>query len=205
MPRAKSTSTSSAARQKIVSTARAHFLAHGFRNVTMDDLAAEVGMSKKTFYAHFPSKLALVEEVMLHKIGEVESDLERITAGTAASFSETLHALLACLQKHTGEIQPAFIRDVRRDAAEVFDVIECRRAAIIKRSFTRLLSSGRKAGMIRMEVPQTLVIEMLLASTHNIMNPHKLEELNLTAKAGYSAIIDVILRGAMTTKGREEL
>ena len=59
--------------------------------------------------------------------------------------------------------------------------------------------------MIRMEVPQTLVIEMLLASTHSIMNPHKLEELNLTAKAGYSAIIDVILRGAMTSKGREEL
>ncbi|MCP5560071.1 MAG: hypothetical protein H7A55_20170 [Verrucomicrobiaceae bacterium] len=76
---------------------------------------------------------------------------------------------------------------------------------MIKRSFTRLLTAGRKAGMIRGDVPQTLIIEMLLAATHQIMNPQKLDELNLTAKAGYSAIIDVILRGAMTAQGREEL
>ena len=204
MPRAKSTSVSTEARQKIIGTARAHFLAHGFRSVTMDDLATEVGMSKKTFYAHFPSKLALVEAIMLNKIGDVESDLEKITADTGAGFPETLHALLACLQRHTGEIQPAFIRDVRREAADVFALVEGRRAAIIKRSFTRLMSSGRKSGMIRTDVPQILIIEMLLACTQSIMNPQKLDELNLTAKAGYSAIVDVILCGAMTEKGRNE-
>ncbi|MCB1211803.1 MAG: TetR/AcrR family transcriptional regulator [Verrucomicrobiales bacterium] len=205
MPRAKSTSTSADARQKIVAAARSHFLAHGFRSVTMDDLAAEVGMSKKTFYAHFPSKLALVEAVMQEKIREAEADMDSIPSAAASSFPETLHALLACMQKHTGEIQPAFIRDVRRDAADIFANVETRRAAMIKRSFTRLLTAGRKAGMIRGDVPQTLIIEMLLAATHQIMNPQKLDELNLTAKAGYSAIIDIILRGAMTAQGREEL
>jgi AcrR family transcriptional regulator len=205
MPRAKSTSTSADARQQIIATARAHFLPHGFRTVTMDDLATEMGMSKKTFYAHFSSKLALVEAVLLQKMGEVEADLEKITGSASANFADTLHTLLACMQKHTGEIHPSFIRDMRRDAPDVFAIVETRRAGIIKRSFTRLLTAGRKAGMIRSDIPQVLIIEMLLAATQQIMNPLKLDELNLTAKAGYSAIVDIILRGAMTAEGRKEL
>ena len=47
-------------RQRIVEAARAHFFSHGFRRVTMDDLAEELGISKKTLYAHFPGKLVWV-------------------------------------------------------------------------------------------------------------------------------------------------
>ena len=50
-----------ATRARILAAAREHFFAHGFRRVTMDDLAQELGMSKKTLYAHFPSKTALLE------------------------------------------------------------------------------------------------------------------------------------------------
>ncbi|OYW78247.1 MAG: hypothetical protein B7Z37_00120 [Verrucomicrobia bacterium 12-59-8] len=193
------------AKQKIVSAARRHFLANGFRGVTMDDLAVELGMSKKTFYAHFKSKVALVEAVMQDKMTEVESDLERLLGGEPALFQDALHGLLACLQKHTGEIQPVFLRDIRRDAPELFAVVESRRAVIIERCFMRLLTSGGKAGMIRADVSAKLVIELLLAAMHGIMNPKKLEELKLTPKAGFSAILNVILGGVMTAKGRATL
>jgi len=51
-------------RQRIVEAARTHFFSHGFRRVTMDDLAAELAISKKTLYAYFPSKTALLEDVL---------------------------------------------------------------------------------------------------------------------------------------------
>ena len=162
-------------------------------------------MSKKTFYAHFDSKVALVEAVMQDKIAGVEGDLERITTQEGVSFPDALHALLSSLQQHSGEIQPAFLRDLRRDAPEVFSLVETRRAAVIQRCFTRLLNAGRKAGMIRDDVPLRLIIEILLAATHAVMNPQKLDELKLTPKAGYKAILDVILGGVMTTKGRTRL
>ena len=44
------------AHRRIVAGARRYFFAHGFRGVTMDDLAAELAMSKKTLYAHFPEQ-----------------------------------------------------------------------------------------------------------------------------------------------------
>lgn len=203
-PAREAAEASGKARDRIVSTARGHFLAHGFRNVTMDDLATELGMSKKTFYAHFDSKLALVEAVLDQKVSQVEADLERIMAQCGLPFRDALKQLLACLQQHTGEIQPSFIRDVRRDAIELFNVVEQRRSALIQRVFSKLFTDGRKSGMVRDDVPVKMIIEVLLAATSAIMNPAKLDDLKLTPRQGYSAILEIVLGGVLTSKGRSE-
>ncbi len=169
----------------------------------MDDLASELGMSKKTFYAHFPGKASLVEAVLQDKLSSVEADLERITRRRDVTFLDSLQELLACIQEHTGEIQPPFLRDIRRDGPELFTLVEQRRAAIIGRCFTRLLKGGCREGMVRRDVPLPLLIDILLAATQAIMNPRKLAELKLTPKRAYAGVLDVILRGVMTTEARE--
>src|SRR6266568_9460791 len=66
-------------RQRIVDAARAHFFSHGFRRVTMNDLAAELGISKKTLYVHFPGKIDLLEAVLADKLASVEATLKEVT------------------------------------------------------------------------------------------------------------------------------
>ena len=189
-------------RQRIVATARRHFFAYGFRAVTMDDIARELGMSKKTLYAHFPGKAALVEAVLLDKIRRVETDLKRITFGSSSDFLTTLHQLLACVQMHLEEIQPPFLRDLRREAPEMFALVETRRREMIHQYFGRLVGDGQAAGIIREDVPTELIVEILLGATQAIMNPEKLTELGLTPREGFSAIITVIFRGVVTEMGR---
>src|SRR5579859_6242239 len=104
------------ARQRIIAAAREHFFAHGFHRVTMDDLAEGLGMSKKTIYAHFPSKTALLEAVLLDKFERAEDEMEAITSECSADFASGLHRLLACVQRHTEEIRPPFVRDIQREA-----------------------------------------------------------------------------------------
>ena len=195
----------SSARGKIVAGARRHFLAEGFRNVTMDDLAEELGMSKKTLYAHFPSKTELVRAVMIEKLDQAEAELEAIASRAQADFADSLHDLLACVQKHGDEIRPPFIRDVRRDTPELFGIVEERRAAMIHKHFDRLMKAGRKAGMIRKDVPARIIIEILVAATQAIVNPQKVTELGLTPKTAYGAIISVVLKGTFTDLGRAKL
>ena len=48
-------------RQKIINIATELFLTLGFKSVTMDDIANEMGISKKTIYIHFENKTKLVE------------------------------------------------------------------------------------------------------------------------------------------------
>lgn len=170
----------------------------------MDDLAEELGMSKKTLYACFPSKIALLKGVLLNKFDDIETDLHHVTAH-CADVPTALHELLACVQRHTEEIQPPFVRDIQREAPEMFQLVERRRREIIQRRFGKLFEQGRRAGIIRKDIPTRLIIEILLGATQAISNPHKMAELNLTPKSGFSAIITVILEGALTNPGRSTL
>src|SRR5437868_15506001 len=83
------------ARQRIVDAARAHFFSHGFRRVTMDDLAEELGISKKTIYAHFPGKFELLEAVLADKLMSVEATLSEVTRAHPKDFPATMRELLA--------------------------------------------------------------------------------------------------------------
>jgi AcrR family transcriptional regulator len=195
--------TGGPARTRIVAGARRHFLAHGFRGVTMDDLAAELGMSKKTLYAHFRSKPELVAAVLDAKFGELDTELQAVEAEYPDDFPAALGGLLAILQKHAAEVQPAFVRDVQRDAPELFQTVEARRAALIQRYFGKLFATGRRAGMVRKDVPDHLVIEILLVAVRSIVNPQRLGELGLAPQAALSAIISVVLNGVLTLAGRK--
>ena len=188
--------------QRIVAVARAHFFAHGFRSVTMDDLAAELGMSKKTLYAEFSSKTALLRAVLLDKFASVEKDLDAVMTRCSGDAMGALQQLLACMQRHTEEIQPPFVRDIRREAPELFKLVEDRRREMIQRYFGRIFDEGRKTGIIRKDISGDLIIEILLGAVQAIMNPAKMEALGLEPKTGYSAIISVILDGVVNKKGR---
>src|SRR5260370_1599641 len=92
-------------RQRIVEAARAHFFSHGFRSVTMDDLADELGISKKTLYAHFPSKIGLLEAVLAHKFAGGEAKLKEVTRAYPHHFSTALPELLSNTHRHLAEIK----------------------------------------------------------------------------------------------------
>jgi AcrR family transcriptional regulator len=190
------------ARQRIIKAARRHFLAHGFRGVTMDDLAGELGMSKKTLYASFASKEALLRAVLLDKFDSAEADLEKISSSPSTDVLGTLQQLLACVRIHAEEIQPPFVRDIRREAPEMFQLVQARRRSLIQRHFGKLFEAGQRAGIIRKDIPTRLMIEILLGVTEAIMNPAKMADLNLTPKTGYVGIITVVLEGILTEKGR---
>lgn len=190
-------------RQRIVDAARAHFFSHGFRSVTMDDLAEELGISKKTLYAHFPGKIELLEAVLADKFAGVEAKLKEVARAHPQDFPATLHALLANTQRELDEIKPPFVRDMRQKAPHVFKVVERRRAALIERFFGRLFIEGQRAGMVRKDVPARLIIEIMLAMVQAIMNPPKMEELGMMPKEGFSGILKIVLEGALTTKGRK--
>lgn len=189
-------------RARIIAAARRHFFMHGFRNVSMDDLAAELGMSKKTLYRHFKTKQALLKAVIGQKFNEVETQLDAVVAETRHDVLRGLHELVQRMQEQIAEIQPAFVRDMRRESPQIFDWIVKRRAAVFERCFTVVFAKGRKAGIIRPDIAPKVAIEIVLGAINGIMNPPKVAELGLTPQSAYAAIMSVFFEGVMTAQGR---
>jgi AcrR family transcriptional regulator len=190
---------SRSARRRVLEAARAHFFKHGFRNVTMDDLAAELAVSKKTLYAHFPSKEALLAAVLRDKYERIRATLEEVGGGPSHDFSSDLQALLLGLRKELDELQPPFLRDMRK-APEVFKHLEQRRARLIRNHFGRLFRQGQRDGHVRTDLPVKLMTETLLASVQAIMNPPKLAELGMAPRTAFAGLVNLLLQGAVIRK-----
>ncbi len=120
----------------------------------MDDLAAELGMSKKTLYAHFPSKEALLEAVMKDKFARVGATLEAIQRQQPEDFAARLHAMLEGMQRELGELKPPFVRDMRLKAPHIFQRLEQRRARLIETHFRSLFRTGQRSGDVRRDIRQ---------------------------------------------------
>ena len=111
--------------------------------------------------------------------------------------------MLGCLQRHAAEIQPTFVRDMRQSAPDLFKIAETRRAALIQRFFGQLFEDGRRAGMVRTDLPPQLAIEILLGAIQAIVNPPKLAELDLTPQVALPAIVSAVLHGILNPAGRK--
>jgi AcrR family transcriptional regulator len=188
------------ARELILAGARRHFFANGFRRGTMDELAQQLGMSKKTLYACFKSKHELLRAIILKKLGEADADFSSITNGAGGDFAEDLRRFLDVIHRNAQEITPQFVRDMHREPPEFFELIQTRRHDMICRYFQQLLERGRKQGIVRDDIPLALVIEIVLAAVGAILVPAKMMELNLTPRAGFAGIIEVVMQGVLVSK-----
>lgn len=75
-------------KEKIISKAKEMFLKLGFKSITMDDIAGEMCISKKTIYKYFANKELLIEESVkiIHK--EVRQLIEEVTSKNYNAIEE---------------------------------------------------------------------------------------------------------------------
>ena len=187
-------------RSRIITGAAHHFFTHGFRSVTMDDLASELGMSKKTLYVHFPSKAALVEAVLWYKNEQIGEAMVRITSRDFSDVAATVHELVTSVQRHMADMKPPFLRDMRRAQSETFAAVEALRQRIIRKHFSKILAKGRKAGFIRDDLPIDVIIEVFIAASQVMLSPKKLEELNLSPQQSFGKLHEILFNGIMQKK-----
>ena len=75
-------------KDKILETAADMFLSYGFKSVTMDDIASEMAISKKTIYVHFKNKIKLVEAVTLSLFENICEGIDGICEASANPIEE---------------------------------------------------------------------------------------------------------------------
>jgi AcrR family transcriptional regulator len=189
-------------RARILHTAEDHFLTHGFSRITMDDLAAHLGMSKKTLYQHFPGKQALLDAVLEDRLARIGAELRTLTDEENLEHTARLGAVLQALSRHLAEVKEPFLYDIKRFAPESFRKITEFRQQAIPRYCGQLLREGKRQGMIRNDLDDRLVIELLLGAIQTIIQPDVLTRLGLSARTVFGTILSMVMEGLLTPPGR---
>jgi AcrR family transcriptional regulator len=194
----------SGVRQRILRQARAHFFSHGYSRFTMDDLAAELGMSKKTLYVHFAGKDEIVSAVLRDFSQEIRRDAEAILQNRALTFPAKLRRFVEGMVERLGALTPHTIRDLQRYAPALHARVEEMRRKNIPFVFGRLIEEGQAAGLVRADLSPSLAVEFFLHAMQGLLQAPTLERLQLAPRDLLPRAIDLFFGGVLTSSGRKQ-
>ncbi len=170
----------------------------------MDDLAHELGVSKKTLYVHFPSKDAIVDQIFDCLTGALSAQLEVITTDPTLSFVQRLSAMMDAIGATLVSISPHLLRDLQRFTPATYQRIEAIRAENIPLFFGRLIRHGIGSGMVRPEIDADFATQFWLHAIRGLIQPAALERAHLTAKQTLEKAVDLFFSGLLTPNGRRD-
>jgi AcrR family transcriptional regulator len=179
------------ARERILASAERLFLDFGYVRFTMDQLALDLGMSKKTLYKHYASKDELLGTVWDARAARLDAEIGGLIAEEHADFESKLVAFVELAVERFGEVSEPFLQDVRRSAPDLFRKIEGFREQAIPRHVESFLVKGAEAGVFRKDFPFGVVASVLMHAGQNMLLP-KHGRAKLMMPPGQ--LVDIIVR-----------
>lgn len=189
--------------EAILDAASQLFLAPGPGRVSMDVLARDLGMSKKTIYRHFPDKHSLLTAVLDRQFGAIERTLVAAAEETRGKpFGEQVQRFLLAACGELGRIGAAQLATGRGDAV-LRRHVEQRIDAVVYRRLDDLFQDGHRRGLL--SAPPELLGEITRGSVERLLNSPLPRELNYTAADLLRATVDTVLYGALRPGGEQEV
>ncbi len=179
-------------------------LAEGFARLSVDDIAAMFGMSKKTFYKFFPTKEDLINQVAERIMAGARVNMSRII-GSDKDFLSKLHELMSFVALQSTRISRALQNDVERYAPDLWKRIEEFRTHRISDVFSHLVEQGIKEGYVRSDVNKRIFLLIVLGSIRNVVNPTVLLQESFSAHEAIENVLNLFFTGILTDRGRSGL
>ncbi|WP_297517472.1 TetR/AcrR family transcriptional regulator [Flavobacterium sp.] len=188
-------------KEKIIKKATEMFLKLGFKSVTMDDIACEMCISKKTIYKYFSNKEKLIEEgteVVHQKIHMLMDEVVAQNYNAIAENFEIRKMFKEMFQSF--DHSPAY--QLKKHYPEIYEKMMANEIEDCSQLFTQNIEKGIGEGLYRPEVDIAAAVQFYYTLIFSI-NENTLfekEASELEAKA-----LEYHTRAIATPAGLEEL
>lgn len=184
-------------RQKITAALKEMASVQGFSKITMEELAARTGISKRTIYRYFRSKeeiiVAVIEDLMQNIEKETKKALE-----TSHNPIEKITGAIGVVLQNISQIQPLALQDVQKYYPQLWERIEQFRAEKVQQIFEELLAGDGRDCFRR--VNPIIFTTTLLAGIRAVVNPKFIMENNLSPEDAIRSMFDIFLNGIIMEK-----
>lgn len=190
--------------QQILTKTRELFFKYGVKSITMDDIAANLGMSKKTIYAAFPDKKALLKQMVSDYLQLHQQSSQCEVADSANAIERMLKAAAAGVQ-FMEKINPVFLYDMQKYFGDVWSVFETYRNTEIRKEVKSCLQQAQQEGLVREELELDLVVSMHMQHIDLMVEPGHFENLQMPRAEIIKTVLITFLNGICTPKGIKAL
>ncbi len=188
-------------KQKILEGAETLFMRYGVRSVSMDDVAREVSVSKKTIYQHFNHKDELVTEAAKNYLTGEMKEVSDITE-QAADALEELFLLSKCIRQNISRVNPSLLYDLQKYHPEAWEVFKDYKDNFIRGKVMSNLIRGKKENLYRTEINETILSIMRVEQVQLIFDERAFPKSDFDFVDVQVQIFDHFIHGLLSDNGR---
>lgn len=187
-------------RDRIIEKATESFTTNGIKSITMDDIAASLGISKRTLYEVFRDKESLLAECILKD----QQELNIFLAEVNANSKNVLEVILICYQRSIERFHRTnkqFFEDIKK-YPKVYNLMKSFRDRDSD-STIEFFKTGVRQGIFRDDVNFAIVNLLVREQLDLLMNTDICAEYSFLEV--YESIMFTYIRGISTEKGQRVL
>ncbi|KUJ63145.1 TetR family transcriptional regulator [Flavobacteriaceae bacterium CRH] len=189
-------------KEKIIAKASDLFLKLGFKSVTMDDIAGEMCISKKTIYKYFCNKEVLIEESTSMVHGQVHEIIDTIVAKNYNAIHENfeIREMFRDMFKNNTDTSPIY--QLKKHYPEIYQNVLSHEIDQCTQYFTENIQKGISEGLYRKELNVEIYVKFYYTLIFHInettVSEREAQEIELEA-------LEYHTRAMATEKGIVEL
>ncbi len=153
-------------KETIVCSVAKLFLKYGVRSVSMDDIAHEQGISKKTIYQYFDDKNDLVKQVTLMLIEEWTKE-SKVVINNSIDAIDELDSMSKLIRKLFRELNTSLLFDLRKFHPQAWDLFIKHENEVVHHAVMNNLERGIREGFYRPNINVQIIAKIRLEQIHS--------------------------------------
>lgn len=179
-----------------------HFSRFGVRTVTMEDIARQIGVSKKTIYQEFEDKKDLVMAVFT-QILELDRQKLTLILESEDGVIEHLVNTSRMMRERLSSINPLVIFEIQKYFPEAWKMFEDFKETVILIDIVNMLERGKALGYFRPEIDSQILAKVRIKQITEAFDPGNFSRPDYNFVEEQVVLMDHFLHGIFTDKGRE--
>ena len=188
------------AKEKILKKSEELFLQYGLKSVTMDDLAGQLGMSKKTLYQFVANKADLIEQIIDLHISDEKAFMEDTHKKSTDAVEEMILVARHNIQE-LKKLSPTVIYDLKKYYQHLWLLIEQLESDHTYDFIKSNIDRGMSQGVYRSDINVDIIAKIYVLSTMSVVNENIFSQKTYKKEELFTEFIKYHLQGITTEKG----
>ena len=191
-------------RERILHKALEKFSTLGFKPASMDDIAAELKMSKKTVYKFFPTKFRLAEALVEHKMAEINRRSDAILASPLPAIEKLFRILQMIVEQQHRFITKTLLQSMQNELPQLWKRMDEFRLERMRKNMQSILAQGKEEGTVNPGIDRDLFMQFLLGAIREGLSPEVLVNASYSLQEALVMLLNIFLKGVLTDVGRKQ-
>jgi len=191
-------------KEKIIHKSAELFLEYGFKSVTMDEIASELAVSKKTIYTYFNNKTHLVECVGEFVKDQIHEEIDLVIAKELNPIEE-LYEIKRTVMKRLKDEKSSPQYQMEKYYPELYKRLRQSQFEKMLTCVQKNVDRGINEGWYREEIHRIFTTRIYIAGMFNLKDEAFFKATDLSQKQLYEEFLNYHMRSIVTEQGLERL